>query len=186
MLATRSRRLTADEFLAEFEGVAGKWELVGGEPRMMTGGSASHANVAGNIYHALRLQLRGTGCRPFNSDIGLRLANDEVSYPDVAIYCDPRDSGLDLLTVKAFRFPIVIFEVLSPSTSRTDRGDKVRRYQDVGSLRLIVLVDPERRTFETYERIEEGWRVGLHEPGATLKVTNPAFQITAEEMFAED
>lgn len=184
VLATKPRRMTADEFLAEYEGAPGKWELVAGEPRLMSGGSARHAHVAGNIYFALRKQLAGSGCVPFNSDMGVRITEHEVRYPDVAIYCDPQDTGADLSATRAFRFPIVLFEVLSPTTSRADRFDKLMRYQDVGSVVLIVLVDPDRRIFETYSRIEEGWQVGHHLPGATLSVLNPTFEITASEMFA--
>ena len=185
-LATRPRRLTADEFFAEYEGVPGRWELVAGEPRLMSGGSGAHANVAGNIYHTLRLRLGGSGCRPFNSDMGVRIAHDHIRYPDVAIYCDPRDRDADLAEVRAFRFPVVVFEALSRSTARIDRVDKLLAYQNLGSVRLIVLVDPDRRTFETYERIEEGWTVGHHLPGATLSVLNPTFEIIANEMFADD
>ncbi len=116
----------------------------------------------------------------------VRIAHDHIRYPDVAIYCDPRDRDVDLAEVRAFRFPIVIFEVLSRSTAKTDRVDKLLAYQDVGSVQMIVLVDPDRRVFETYERVEEGWRVGHHLPGATLSVLNPTFEITADEMFADD
>jgi len=118
--------------------------------------------------------------------MGLRIANDHIRYPDVAIYCDPRDRDADLGNIRAFRFPIVIFEVLSRSTARIDRVDKLLAYQDLGSVRLIVLIDPDRRMFETYERLEEGWSVGHHLPGATLSVLNPSFTITADEMFADD
>ncbi len=113
MLATKPRSFTADEFLAEFEGVPGKWELVGGQPRLMSGGSATHANVAGNVYNALRRQLRGTGCRPFNSDMGFQISDHEVRYPDLAIYCSPRDRDRDLLQTKSFFHP--------PSSSKFSR-----------------------------------------------------------------
>lgn len=186
MLATRPRRFTADEFLAEYEGVPGKWELVDGEIRMMAGGSIRHAAVARNILTALTLKLRGSGCAPYGSDAGLRSNDHDVRYPDVGVYCDPRDRDRDARAAKAFEHPSVLFEVLSPSTARYDREQKIVAYQDVSSVRLIVLVDPDREQFETYERIEEGWKVGHHLPGATLAVLDPAFEITADEMFAED
>lgn len=186
MLATKPRTFTADEFLAEFEGVPGRWELVGGQPRLMSGRSVAHANVAGNVYSALRRQLRGTGCRPFNSDMGFQINDGEVLYPDLAIYCSPRDRNRDPLKTKSFFHPSTVFEVLSPSTARYDREQKVASYQNILSVRLIVLIDPERSTFETYERADEGWTVGIHPQGTMLAVTDPAFQITADDMFADD
>ena len=187
MLATQPRYLTADEFLAEYEGVPGKWELVGGVPHMMAGGTARHADVAGNIYAALRTKLPGTGCRPFNSDMGLRISEQEVLYPDVAVYCDPRDLECNPDRTRSFGFPSVIFEILSPSSVRRDRGRKLEAYRELDSVRLIVLVDAAERRFETYERVDDDeWAVGLHAPGATLDVLAPPFTITADEMFAVD
>jgi len=80
--------MTSAEFLREFEGVPGKWELVHGEPRLMVGGSFRHGLVALNIATALRVKLRGTGCLPAGSDIGLDPGTGSIVYPDVAIYRD--------------------------------------------------------------------------------------------------
>ena len=187
MLARKIQPMSAEEFLREFEGVEGKWELVDGEPRMMAGGSIRHADVALNISTALRVKLRGTGCRPYNSDTGLGLADDNIRYPDVAIYCDPRDLGRDRIATKTFNHPVVVFEVLSPSTAYYDRGDKVARYREIESVKVIVLVDPVARTFETYERLDaDSWRVGRHPVGATLELAQPRVTLSADEMFAED
>ncbi len=184
MLARKTRHMTAEEFLEKYEGVEGKWELVDGEPRNMSGGSIRHADVAGNIYIALRSKLRGTGCRPFNSDTGLSVGEDNIRYPDVAIYCDSRDLERDPVKTKAFEHPVVVFEVLSPSTAYYDRGDKVARYREIESVRLIVLIDPVGQTFETYERLDaDSWRVWRHPVGAALELAEPKVTITAEEMF---
>ncbi len=179
--------MSAAEFLDAYEGVEGKWELVDGEPRNMSGGSIRHADVASNILVALRTHLRGTGCRAFNSDTGLSVDEDNIRYPDVAIYCDPRDLGRDRVKTKSFDHPVVVFEVLSPSTAYYDRGDKVARYREIDSIRLIVLIDPVGRTFETYERLDaDSWRVERHREGEALELAQPRMTLTAEEMFAED
>lgn len=77
--------------------------------------------------------------------------------------------------------------MLSPTSGKRDRGAKMQAYQNIASVRLVVLVDPGERRFETYERVDDDeWAVGMHLSGTTLAVTDPAFEITAEEMFADD
>ena len=110
------RPITADEFLSIDFGPDRKFELVDGVIQMMTGGSAIHANDAGNIYFALRQKLRGSGCRPYNSDMGLRVGEVNIRYPDVAVYCGKTLDHPEQ-DVLAFDDPCVVFEVLSPSTA---------------------------------------------------------------------
>lgn len=117
MLARVTRRMNVDQFLKLYEGTEGKYELVDGQVYAIAGGSATHADVCLNIASALRQKLRGSGCRPFNSDMGLTLTDETLRYPDVAIYCDPRDLSRNLREVRSFRFPKLIVEVLSPSTA---------------------------------------------------------------------
>ena len=184
MLARQTEWMSTAEFLDAFSGAEGKWELVRGVPRMMSGGTAAHNSIAANILTALRGKLRGTGCKPFNSDMGLEIADGEVRYPDLAIYCDPRDLALDPLVTRVFRHPSVLFEILSPSTERYDRGQKIMRYHDVQSLRTVILVDPATRLIEVYEREEGGWSLHRQRAGADLDILDPAVTLTHDEIFA--
>lgn len=80
-----------------------------------------------------------------------------------------------------------MLEVLSPSTHRFDRSQKVERYREIETVRLLVLVDPVTRTLETDERIDAAsWRVTRHAEGAALELTYPPITLSAEEIFAED
>lgn len=79
----RYEPITVDAFLAMDFGSDRKFELWDGVIRMLTGGSGWHAHIAGNIYSALREKLRGTGVRPFNSDMGIRVNDYSVRYPDI-------------------------------------------------------------------------------------------------------
>ena len=91
----------------------------------MSGGSVRHADVAGRIFVALWVRLQGSRCQPFNSDMGLRVDNATLRYPDIAIYSDPRDLDRDDLETREFRHPKVVIEVLSRSTAKADRSFKV-------------------------------------------------------------
>jgi Uma2 family endonuclease len=68
--------ITAEQFLAIDFGSDRKFELVDGVIQMMTGGTPAHSRVATNILSYLGPRLRGTGCRAYNSDMGIRLADD--------------------------------------------------------------------------------------------------------------
>ncbi len=133
MLARSRRKLSIDQFVAEYGGLPNKYELIDGEAVMMSGGSLRHADVSGNIYHALRNRLRGTGCRPFNSDMGVRIDATGVVYPDVTVSCDRRDLGGEGDRQPTLSSPKVVFEVLSPATVGDDRGYKTLAYKEIRS-----------------------------------------------------
>ncbi len=187
MLARSTRRMTVDQFLKLYEGTEGKYELVNGVVYAMAGGSATHADVCLNIATALRQKLRGTGCRPYNSDMGLTLADETLRYPDVAVYCDPRDLQRNLREVQSFRFPKLIVEVLSPSTADEDRSEKVLAYKRLDSLAAIVLVDPLSQTLELHDRVAPNeWRHLILPPESGLTLRDPALELSFADIFAGD
>src|SRR4029077_20473496 len=77
-----------DEFVAWERDQPERYEYAGGVITMMTGGSAAHVTIAMNLAFALRHALRGTGCRPFGSDMK-GIANHTVRYPDISVICRP-------------------------------------------------------------------------------------------------
>lgn len=187
MLARANRRLTVDQFLRLYEGAQGKYELVNGQVYAMAGGSATHADVCGNIFAALRNKLRGSGCRPYNSDMGLTLADETLRYPDVGVYCDPRDLERNLREVKSFAFPKLLFEVLSPSNDEDDRALKLYDYKQISSISTIVYVEPLAQTIQVYERVGlTEWRDYQLAPEASLTLRDPAVTLTFAEIFEVD
>ena len=187
MLARSTRRLTVDQFLKLYEGTEGKYELVDGQVHAMAGGTATHAGVCLNIASALRQKLRGSGCRPFNSDMGLTLTDETLRYPDVAVYCDPRDPQRNLSQVRAFRHPKLIVEVPSPSAAGEDIGDKLVAYKRIDTVTAVVLVDPVAQTLEMHERVAPNeWRHLILPPESGLSLRDPAIELGFDEIFAGD
>ena len=113
-----------------------RYEFDGSQPVPMTGGNQNHAQIAVNILAALREKLRGKPCKCLGPDMGVRTTGDRIRYPDALITCTPF-SGTDRLAPDVR----VIFEVVSPSSVRTDRFDKVLEYRDVPTLLRYVIVD---------------------------------------------
>lgn len=187
MRALAHRPMTANEFLYDYDGVEGRWELVQGVPVMVAGGTFRHADIAANILTVLRNKLRGTGCRAFGSDalVDIDLYNQRL--PDVSVYCDPRDTGTNQNQKRSGQFPKVIFEVLSRSTQGVDRGLKLAQYKALPSVAAIVLIDPETETIDLSERIGEGdWRERSLPKGADLDLPAIALALSAYDMFRGD
>src|SRR5689334_8942910 len=110
------RPLTLAEFLDWERAQTERYEFDGIQPVAMTGGSVAHARVIRRLVMALGVRLR-TGCEAFAGDLKV-LTGGRARYPDVSIVCGPVNPHDD--TVE----PVVVFEVLSPSTALTDRRVK--------------------------------------------------------------
>lgn len=186
-MATQLRLLTADEFLRIEFGSDLKAELDNGVIRMMAGGSRRHNRIQTNLVVALGTRLRGSGCRPNGSDMGVRTHDGSVRYPDVSVSCGPeapeddRDRALD--------DPRVIVEVLSPSTAAQDRGVKLGEYKALASVELIALVDPEGERLHLLRRTgrnPESWSEVIHAEPADLELPMPGVRIPHAEIFARD
>src|SRR5438874_2492293 len=117
-----SKPMSLAEFLAWEEGQEGRWEFDGFQPVAMTGGTAAHAILQRNLMFQIGSRLRGQPCQMFGSDLKIEAAG-ATRYPDAFITCQPVAANATVV-----REPVIVFEVLSPSTSGTDRFTKNREY----------------------------------------------------------
>ena len=131
-------------------------EYINGEIINMPGASFPHNLITNNISGELRTRLKGTGCAVFANDMRISIPTvKSYFYPDVGVVCeDPRfeDDVFDTLLN-----PIVIVEVLSPSTEAYDRGEKFAHYRQLTSLQEYVLVAQDQICVEHYHRQEKQW-----------------------------
>ena len=119
--------------------------------------------------------------------MGLTLTDETLRYPDVAIYCDPRDLSRNLREVRSFRFPKLIVEVLSPSTAGEGIGDKLLAYKLIDTVAAIILVDPIDQTLELHDRVTPNeWRHLILPPESGLSLRDPAKELSFAEIFASD
>src|SRR2546421_10257091 len=116
-----------------------KHEYIGGVVYAMAGARNVHNVIAGNTYGASYVRLRGRSCRPFNSDTKIRVrlpTHVRFYYPDASVVCRPNpqsDSFQD--------DPVVLFEVLSRRTRRTDEGEKKDFYLTIPPLSVYVMIE---------------------------------------------
>lgn len=178
------RQMTVEEFL-EVE-IEGRAELVDGMLYMMAGGSLDHAAVSGNILIALGNKLKGSGCRPFGPDFGVRTGPASVRLPDTSVYC-----GLSFdekqRRAKLAGDPKLVVEVFSPSTRREDERVKLPEYQALAGIDLILLVDPEAERVRLIERKgPESWSDEWLPSGAEVPLAALGISLTADEIFARE
>lgn len=139
------------DYLAVEATSADRHEFYAGEIVAMGGARPRHNAVAMELALAVGGALRGRPCLVFASDQRIRLeASDAFCYPDLTVVCGaPRFVGP---APESLVNPTVVFEVVSPSTERWDRGGKFGHYRACPSLRTYVLLDPRSRTVEWFER----------------------------------
>lgn len=150
MASNPTSRLTEEQYLALERAAEFRSEFVDGEMFAMSGGSMRHSQLERNILSALDAVLIDTECQVFTSNFRVRVSERMYTYPDVSVVCgEPvlADGYQDTLIN-----PIVIFEVLSPSTELYDRGLKFQYYRTVPSLKEYILVDQNHTRVEQYVR----------------------------------
>lgn len=177
------RRASVREFLEMNLGDA-KAELVDGMIFMMGGGSPRHAAIAANLIIALGTRLRGSGCRPYGSDMAVRTGEASIRYPDVSIYCANATSQFGP-EPKLLGDPRVIFEVLSPSTASNDQVTKLREYRALPGVDAVVFVDPDNERLRIVSRETTGDGEWLPR-GADLVLPTLDLVVPHVEIFALD
>jgi Uma2 family endonuclease len=129
-----------------------RFELLEGQPVAMAPTTRAHQVACRNVDYALRDQIRGNGCEVLR-DFGVAASelSDFMPQPDVMVRCGPL-SGESRWTDD----PIVLFEVLSPSTAARHRGYKRDRYFEVLTLRHLVFISPATIRVEAWHRADDG------------------------------
>jgi Uma2 family endonuclease len=172
--------ISVDDYLAgELESPI-KHEYVAGVVYAMAGARNTHNEIGGNAFASLHLRLRGRECRPCNSDTKIRLrlgTQIRFYYPDTSVTCRP-NAGDDSFQDE----PVVLFEVLSRGTRRTDLGEKKDAYLAVPSLKVYVVIEQDSPTVVAFRRTDAGFVQELY---AGLDAVLPLPEIDTELPLAE-
>ena len=148
--------LTPEEYLTWERKQPFKNEYHNGQIIAMSGASRGHNRITVDITIQLGNQLMDSDCEVFASEMCVR-TSPEVSYfyPDVIVVCgEPRfeDDTFDTLLN-----PILVVEVLSPSTATFDRGEKFEHYKQLASLQEYLLISQDSVRVEHYCLRETQW-----------------------------
>jgi Uma2 family endonuclease len=175
------RHMALEEFLRWDDGTDTRYELIDGFPVAMAPPAEAHRIMA--LRLGSRIDAALAGRRPCNAQIepGVVRPDRADSYyvPDIAVTCERNEPGR-----QAMVDPILIVEILSPSTERTDRRLKLPVYQAMESVREIMLIDADSHHAELYRRENDHWGIQVVRGAeANLVLTTVDLRISMSELY---
>ena len=175
------RRMTLEEFLRWDDGTDRRYELIDGFPVAMAPPARAHGILCARLGGLIDAALRSR--RPCAAQIEAGIARpdrgDSFYVADIAVSCQPYTQGEQLV-----QEPILIVEILSPSTERNDRRQKLPAYQEIGSVREIVFIDADSHHAEVYRRDNSHWGIELvRGADATLFLPSVELRISMSELY---
>ena len=184
MLTHEYTPVSEDEYLRLEAQSPIKHEYVNGEMFAMTGSTLRHNTIALNIAAALRSHLRNTPCRAFINDVRVRVEKTHsYYYPDLLVSCARGAQTMDLSAVTV-EDPVLVIEVLSPTTESTDRREKLLAYRTLSSLSEYALISQDEARVEIHRRRGDiGWERIEYSGPETVELASVGLQIGMGEIY---
>jgi len=187
-MSTALKQMTVDEFLLWAEGRDGRWELHDGVPVSLSSGPVmmsperlGHTRIKGTVFIALTdgLKRKGLPCEAFPDGLSLKIDARTSYEPDASVVCGAPLPG-DALTIDN---PIIVVEVLSPSTASIDHGRKLSGYFSLPSVEHYLILDPERRVVIHHKRGQGDAIETRVLTGGLARLDPPGFEVAVEALF---
>jgi Uma2 family endonuclease len=156
-----------------------KYEYLDGELRMLAGGSPNHSIIANNIGTMLNNALSKSPCIVYNSDVRFRLSASRYVHPDVTVSCDARDR----ISEDDIQYPLLIVEVLSPSTQAVDTGEKLDMYLEYPTLEEYILVGSQKKSVQIYHRKDDVWTRRIYRLGSIIRLHSIDVEIAFDDIY---
>ncbi len=170
-------RMTVEEFLVWAEGRSGRYELIRGEVIAQAAERAAHWEVKLATHVALlaAIKARALPCHVVPDGATVRIDEATAYEPDAMVYCGPKPPHSAMLVEN----PVIIVEILSPSTGQSDQGRKLADYFRLPSVAHYLIIDPDevliihhqrRADDDILTRILRDGVIALDPPGIEVKV----------------
>lgn len=150
-LAKLKTKIGVDEYLEGEKVSRIKHEYVNGEVYAMAGVSDRHNRICGNLYVLFDSHLDESECEVFVVDVKLKVSESLYYYPDVFVACESSPESEYFRTA-----PVLVIEVVSPSTRQIDRREKLNAYQQMPSVREYLIVEQDKMHIELHRRQPNG------------------------------
>jgi Uma2 family endonuclease len=172
--------MTLEQFLAWEERQPLRYEFDGFRPVAMTGGTAAHAAIQRNLLFSLTGRLRGQRCQPYGSELKIQVAG-RIRYPDAFVVCSPVAPRATVVSD-----PVVVFEVLSESTSSDDLVVKNAEYRETVSIQRYVVLHQTSVAAIIFSRRSGEWATDLVAgDNAVLQMPEIGIEIPLAEIYAD-
>jgi len=184
--APKFNYVSPDEYLAMERASKEKHEYFDGYVVAMSGASLEHNTIAGNLFTEIGYFLKGKECRLYPSDLRVSTPNrDTYIYPDASIVCgmpEMEDDKFDTL-----KNPVVVFEILSPSTQKNDIGYKFLWYQQIPNLKEYIMIDSRKIFVQAVRKEQNGaWRFDdITNRDSYLHTQSINFKISITEIYTD-
>ncbi len=172
-------RMTMAEFLEWEEQQEGKYEFDGYGIVAMNGGTVAHSVICTNVVVALQNRLRGKSCRAHGGELKIEVAGS-IRYPDAFVVCTPVAQTASLV-----KLPVVVFEVLSPSTATVAFTEKHDEYRDTPSVMRYVILRQDRIHATVFTRSGSGWSRDVLMDGEMLALSEIGIEIPMAEFYED-
>ena len=190
-MSTALKMMTVDEFLAWAEGKEGRWELHDGLPVMISSAEsdiisperAAHIRTKFRAAKALdgAVSVAEAPCEVFTDGMAIRIDARTTYEPDASVACGPRIAA-DAVEIDN---PVIVVEVLSPSTAAVDHGRKLSGYFSLMSVQHYLIIDPDRRVVIHHKRGSGDAIETRVLSDGKVRLDPPGFEVSVEAMFAE-
>ena len=173
--------MTVDEFLAWAETQEGRYELHGGEVFSMAAERSAHAEMKFAVQVSLQAGIKKARltCHMLPDGMTVRISNDTAHEPDALVYCGPKLPGAALEVPN----PVIVVEVLSPSTRRIDASKKLPGYFSLPSVHHYLIVDPDGPPLIHHQRQADGTILTRLISDGGLRLDPPGLDMQVAELF---
>ena len=181
-MQTAEKRYSESEYLAREHAREGRWEYVDGLEYAMSGATAAHNDIVGNLFAVVHAALRPRGCKARVADQRLKVST-RYYYPDLVAFCGQGTYQDDVFNTLIDAS--LVIEVLSFTTEKVDRVEKFDAYGKLGSLRDYVLVDSMQVRVEHYhrERADEPWTLRVGHAGERLVIASMGIDVAVDSIY---
>jgi Uma2 family endonuclease len=184
MTALVKPHMTVDDYLLWSEDQDGKWELIDGEPVRRESERVAHSEVkfaAGLALHEAIRRAKAP-CQVLPDGAAVRISKTTAYEPDVLVRCGPR-LPRDLLEIPD---PVIVVEVVSPSSAGRDYGEKVDGYFSVPSLQHYLILAPEPQKIVHCRRGRDDVIERRLIAAGTLRLDPPGLELEVKALFGEE
>ncbi len=154
-----------------------KHELFNGQVFAMVGASENHDYISGNIFGEFYNHLKNASCRPFTADMKVKTANGNFRYPDCMVVCE-QDNEDPYYKTK----PVILVEVISASSRKTDRKDKLLEYINIPSLQEYIIIEQDFVDVEVFKKIDD-WHSSHYFLGDAITLESIDLTLSVEDLY---